>query len=68
MFYSTFCFNGLRIDEQEFIKLDKASITELAPLYQAINLKLSSKSIKKNKYMQSVTSCLFQNILLHQVL
>ena len=43
-------FNDLRIDEQEFAKLDKASIAELAPLYHATNLKLFNKLIKKNKY------------------
>lgn len=43
-------FNDLRIDEQEFAKLDKASIAELAPLYHATNLKLLNKLIKKNKY------------------
>ena len=43
-------FNDLRIDEQEFAKLDKASIGELAPLYHATNLKLLNKLIKKNKY------------------
>ena len=43
-------FNDLRIDEQGFAELDKASIAELAPLYHATNLKLLNKLIKKNKY------------------
>ena len=43
-------FNDLRIDEQDFAKLDKASIAELPPLYHATNLKLLNKLIKKNKY------------------
>lgn len=43
-------FNDLRIDEQEFAKLDEASIGELSPLYHATNLKLLNKLIKKNKY------------------
>ena len=43
-------FNDLRVDEQKFAKLDKASIAELAPLYHATNLKLLNKLITKNKY------------------
>lgn len=42
-------FNDLRVDEQEFAKLDKASIAELAPLYRATNLKLLGKLIRRYK-------------------
>ena len=42
-------FNDLRVDEQEFAKLDKASIGELAPLYHATNLKLLGKLIRRDK-------------------
>lgn len=42
-------FDDLRIDEQEFGKLDMNSLNELAPLYHASNLNLLSKLIRRNK-------------------
>ncbi len=42
-------FDDLRIDEQEFWKLNMNSLNELAPLYHASNLKLLSKLIRRNK-------------------
>ncbi len=45
----TLLFDDLRIDEQEFWKLDMNSLNELAPLYRASNLKLLSKLIGRNR-------------------
>ena len=42
-------FDDLRIDEQEFWRLNMNSLNELAPLYRASNLKLLSKLIRRNK-------------------
>ena len=42
-------FNDLHVDEQEFAKLDKASIGELASLYHATNLNLLGKLIRRDK-------------------
>lgn len=41
-------FNDLRIDEDEFNKLNKEIICELAPLYHSTNLKLLCKFIRRN--------------------
>ena len=41
-------FDDLRIDEQEFWKLNMNSLNELAPLYHASNLNLLSKLIRRN--------------------
>ncbi len=42
-------FDDLRIDEQEFGKLNMNNLNELAPLYHASNLNLLSKLIRRNK-------------------
>ena len=42
-------FDDLRIDEQEFWRLNMNSLNELAPLYHASNLKLLGKLIRRNK-------------------
>ena len=42
-------FDDLRIDEQEFWKLDINGLNELALLYHASNLNLLSKFIRRNK-------------------
>ncbi len=42
-------FDDLRIDEQEFWKLNMNNLNELAPLYHASNLNLLSKLIRRNK-------------------
>ena len=42
-------FDDLRIDEQEFWRLNMNSLNELAPLYHTSNLKLLSKLIRRNK-------------------
>ena len=41
-------FDDLRIDEQEFGKLNMNNLNELAPLYHASNLNLLSKLIRRN--------------------
>jgi len=41
-------FEDLRIDEDEFWKLNLADIAELAPLYRATNLKLLAKLIRRH--------------------
>ena len=42
-------FDDLRIDEDEFNKLDKNIILKLAPLYHSTNLNLLAKLIKGEK-------------------
>ena len=42
-------FDDLRIDEQEFWKLNMNSLNELVPLYHASNLNLLRKLIQRNK-------------------
>ena len=42
-------FDDLRIDEQEFGRLNMNSLNELAPLYHASNLKLLDKLIRRKK-------------------
>lgn len=42
-------FDDLRIDEQEFGRLNMNSLNELAPLYHASNLKLLGKLIRRKK-------------------
>lgn len=42
-------FDDLRIDEQEFWKLNMNSLNELVPLYYASNLNLLRKLIRRNK-------------------
>lgn len=42
-------FEDLRIDEEEFSKLDMGSLNDLAPLYHATNLKLLSKLVRRIK-------------------
>lgn len=45
----TMLFDDLRIDEDEFNKLDKNIILKLAPLYHSTNLNLLAKLIKGEK-------------------
>lgn len=42
-------FEDLRIDEQEFWKLNMSALNELAPLYHSTNLNLLSKLIRRAK-------------------
>lgn len=42
-------FNDLRIDEEEFTKLDQDTLTTIAPLYHSKNLNLLTKLIRRNK-------------------
>lgn len=42
-------FNDLRIDEDEFTKLDKDTLTTLAPLYHSKNLNLLAKLIRRTQ-------------------
>lgn len=40
-------FEDLRLDEQEFLKLNMADLQELAPLYRSANLKFLNKLIER---------------------
>ena len=42
-------FDDLRIDEDEFEKLDKNTLETLAPLYHSTNLNLLAKLIRRNR-------------------
>lgn len=42
-------FNDLRIDEEEFNKLDKDTLITIAPLYHSKNLNLLAKLIRRTK-------------------
>ena len=46
MIYS---FDDLRIDEDEFSKLNKDILEKLAPLYHSTNLNLLAKLIRRNR-------------------
>ena len=42
-------FDDLRIDEDEFEKLDQNTLETLAPLYHSTNLNLLAKLIRRNR-------------------
>ncbi len=46
MIYS---FDDLRIDEDEFKKLDQNTLETLAPLYHSTNINLLAKLIRRNR-------------------